>query len=161
MKEHLMVSFLGIKSFFFYCLPLTLYRWSCQWTFWSKIWWNKMNRLTSACQTIKAELSESFCQKSVHRGQMAERAKGEKETDDRKGKNEWGMGQDDKMGGLGFPWHSVLSSEHKPHTCMLTKCLVQNQSDFWLSSYNNMIKSILVQSHGVRQCCSARFCSLW
>lgn len=37
-------------------------------------------------QTIKAELSERFCQMSAHQSQMAERAKGKKETDDRKGK---------------------------------------------------------------------------
>lgn len=44
-----------------------------------------------------------------------------RETDDRNGKKKKvGKGQDEKLGGLGFPWRSALSwehkHEHKPHT---------------------------------------------
>lgn len=103
----------------------------------------------NATQTIMTELSEHFCQRSVHRGQMAERAKEEKETDDRK---EWGKRRTRwKTGwfGLSLAFHIKLWTQTThtgtntvyPHinTGVFTPDSEPNQ---WLWSNINMVPSI-------------------
>lgn len=130
-----------------YCLPPIYWR-SCRWSFCSKIWWNEMSPI-NATQTIMTELSEHFCQRSVHWGQMAERAKEEKETDDRK---EWGKRRTRwKTGwfGLSLAFHIKLWTQTthtgtntvNPHinTKVFTPDSEPNQ---WLWSNINMVPSI-------------------
>lgn len=66
-------------------------------------------------QTSMSELSEGSCQRSVHWSQIAEREKGrERQMTEMTKRRRWvGKGQDEKLGGLGFPLHSALSWEHK------------------------------------------------